>query len=216
MIKRFKNRKDAAKELVESLPCDQMRIENWNLVSVSPGGLELASFINQRLSLPIEMLFSASITAPHNQECEIARVCETEEIVIHDALCNSFDIQVDFVYAEATRKTEEKILPSIYKYRKGRHFDSKKGKTVLIIDEASETGLKLLLAIKAILAQYPKAVYVAVAVLPQEVLEAIEPLVDNIFFLKEVVNFKETQCYYESLDDIDDETIEMILKKENG
>ncbi len=214
-MRQLKDREDAAKGLLDTLPLEQMRSENWNLVALSSGGLYLASLINRRLSLPIDMLFSASITAPNNKECEIARVCETEEIVIHDVLCDSFDIQVDYVYAEATRRNEEKILPDIYKYRKGGHFDSKKGETVLIVDEASQTGLKLLLAIKAILAQQPKAVYVGVPILPQEVLEAIEPLVDDIFFLNEIVNFKETQCYYEKLEDVDDESMQMILKKEN-
>lgn len=216
----FKDRKAAAKELRDTLPTEQMRMDNWNMVAVSTGGLEVAYYVNQRLDLPIDMLFSASIVAPHNAECEIARVCETEEIVMHDALCRSFDIQLDFVYGEAARKHEEKILPDIYKYRKGRHFESKKNKTVVIFDEGSETGLKLLLAIKAILAQDPKAVYIAVPVLPQEVLEAIEPLVDEIFFLKELINYKETPCYYESFEDVEEELITMILKgtlkKDNG
>jgi len=216
MMKRFEDREAAAKELREVLPKEKMRIENWNLVAVSTGGLELAYYVNKRLKLPLDILISASITAPQNPECEIARVCETEEMVIHEALCDSFDIQLDFVYGEATRKHEDVILPNMYKYRKGRHFESKKGETVLILDEASETGLKLMLAIKAILSQKPKAVYVAVPVLPQEILDAIEPLVDEIFFLKEIENFKETTCYYEKLEKVDDEMIEMILKKENG
>jgi putative phosphoribosyl transferase len=212
----FKDRETAAKELREALPIEQMRTENWSLVAVSTGGLEVAYHVNKRLGLPIDMLFSASIVAPHNSDCEIARVCETEEIVMHEALCYSFDIQVDFVYGEAARKHEEKILPDIYKYRKGRHFESKKGKTVLVFDEGSETGLKLLLAIKAVLAQHPKAVYVAVPILPQEVLDTIEPLVDEIFFLKEIVNYKETPCYYENFEHVEDEMITMILKKDNG
>ena len=215
MIKRFENREAAAKELGEVLPKEKMRVENWNLVAVSTGGLELAYHVNKRLSLPLDILISASITAPHNPDCEIARVCETEEMVIHEVLCDSFDIQLDFVYGEATRKHEEVILPHIYKYRKGRHFESKKGKTVLILDDGSETGLKLMLAIKAILSQQPKAVYIAVPVLPQEVLDASEPLVDEIFFLKEIENFKETSCYYKTLEAVTDEMIEMILKKEN-
>lgn len=215
-MKRLKNREDAANELRESLPLEQMRVENWNLVAVSSGGLELASYVNKRLSLPIDMLLSASISAPQNPECEIARVCETEELVIHEALCDSFDIQVDYVYAEATRKHEEKILPNIYKYRKGRHFDSKKGETVVILDEGSETGLKLMLAIKAILSQQPKAVYIAVPVLPHEIFDAIEPLVDGIFFVKDIENYKITSCYYEKLEPVSDETIELILKKDNG
>ncbi len=212
---RFKDRESAAKELRKTLPIEQMRTENWNLISVSTGGLELAYNVNKRLSLPLDILISASIVAPQNTECEIARVCETEEMVIHDVLCDSFDIQLDFVYAEAIRKHEEVILPNMYKYRKGRHFESKKGEVVLILDEASETGLKLMLAIKAILSQQPKAVYVAVPVLPQEVLDAIEPLVDDIFFLKEIENFKETPCYYETLERVSDETVKMILKKDN-
>jgi putative phosphoribosyl transferase len=214
-MKKFKDRQDAAKGLYDSLPIDQMKNENWNLVALSTGGLELAYHINKRLSLPIDILVSAAITAPQNPDCEIARVCETEEIVIHEVLCDSFDIQVDFVYAEASRKHEEKILPDIYKYRKGRHFDFKKDETVLVVDEGSETGLKLMVALKAILAQQPRAVYVCVPALPHEIFDAIEPLVDGIFYLKDIVNFKETSCYYERLEDVDDEMIEMIMKKEN-
>jgi len=92
----FKDRKTAAKELKETLPTEQMRTDNWNMVAVSTGGLEVAYQVNQRLALPIDMLFSASIVAPHNAECEIARVCETEEIVMHDALCHSLHIPAEF------------------------------------------------------------------------------------------------------------------------
>ncbi|MEA1918668.1 MAG: phosphoribosyltransferase family protein [Campylobacterota bacterium] len=215
-MKLFKDRDSAGNALRDVLPLERMRLEHWNFVAVSKGGLAVIASVNKRLSLPVDLLFSASISAPNNTDCEIARVCETEEIVIHEALCHSFDIQVDYVYGEASRKHEEKILPDIYKYRKGRHFDSKQGETVLIVDEGSETGLKLMLAIKAILAQKPKAVYVAVPIVPQEILDAIEALVDEVFCIKEIDNFKETPCYYEKLEPVDDETIEMILKKDNG
>ncbi len=210
----FKDRAEAAKELLESLPIERMKSEQWQLVAVSSGGLKMASLINQRLHLPIDFLFSASITAPHNPDCEIARVCETEEIVIHEELCNAFDIQVDYVYGEATRKHEERILSQIYKYRKGRPFESKRGKTVLIVDEGAESGLRLMMALKAILTQRPRAVYVAVPVLPEEVLEAVDRLVDKVFYLIDLENYKETSCYYETFENVDDVTIEQILKIE--
>jgi putative phosphoribosyl transferase len=213
-MQKFKNREDAAKQLLETLPIEQIRNERWSLLAVSPGGLEIASYLNNRLKVSIEMLFSAAIYAPHNAECEIARVCETEEIVIHDALCKAFDIQLDYVYGEAKRKYEERILQQMYRYRKGRPFEPKEGKAVLLIDEGSECGLKLMTAIKAVLAQQPKAVYVAVPVLPTEVLEAIEPLVDNIFFVHELENYKETWCYYELFDDVLDPKIIEILHKD--
>lgn len=217
MLKRalFKNRADAANQLKELLPLDRMKNERWSLISVSSGGLVIASTMNTRLKLPFDFIFSASITAPQNAECELARVSETEEIVIHQALVDSFDIQVDYIYGEATRKHEEKILGSIYQYRKGEHFKSMKGKTILLIDEGSETGLKMMCAIKTAFAQKAKAVYVAAPIMPTSVVEALDPLVDGIFCLQEIEDYVDTGYYYQEFEPVDEETIETILEKRN-
>jgi putative phosphoribosyl transferase len=171
--------------------------------------------MNARLKLPLDFIFSASITAPQNAECELARVSETEEIVIHQALVDSFDIQADYIYGEATRKHEEKILGAIYQYRKGEHFKSMKGKTILLIDEGSETGLKMMCAIKTAFAQKAKAVYVAAPIMPSSVVEALDPLVDGIFCLQEIDDYVDTGYYYQEFEPVDEETIETILEKRN-
>jgi len=211
----FKNRIDAALQLKELLPLDRMKSESWNLVAVSSGGLVVASAINSRLKLPQDFIFSASITAPQNPECELARVSETEEIVIHQALVDAFEIQVDYIYGEATRKHEEKILSAIYQYRKGEHFKSMKGKIILLIDEGSETGLKLMCAIKTAFAQKAKAVYVAAPIMPTSVVEALDPIVDGIFCLQEIDDYIDTGYYYQEFEPVDEETIETILERRN-
>ena len=210
---KFKNRSDAAAQLKELLPTEQMKNEGWNLIAVSSGGLVIANAINTRLRLPIDFIFSAAITAPQNSECELARVSETEEIVIHQALLDAFEIQVDYIYGEATRKHEEKILSAIYQYRKGEHLSSMKGKTILIIDEGSETGLKLMCAIKTALSQKAKAVYIAAPVMPSGIVEALDPIVDGVFCLHEIDDYVDTRCYYQEFEPVDDETIETILEK---
>lgn len=209
----FKDRLDAALQLKELLPFDRMKSEMWNLVAVSSGGLVIASEINKRMRLPIDFIFSAGIAAPQNPECELARVSETEEIVIHQELMEAFDIQVDYIYGEATRKHEEKILSAIYQYRKGEHFKSMKGKNILLIDEGSETGLKLMCAIKTAFAQKAKAVYVAAPVMPVSVVEALDPIVDGVFCLQELDDYIDTGYYYQEFDPVDEETIETILER---
>lgn len=209
----FKDRLDAALQLKELLPFDRMKSEMWNLVAVSSGGLVIASEINKRMRLPIDFIFSAGIAAPQNPECELARVSETEEIVIHQELMEAFDIQVDYIYGEATRKHEEKILSAIYQYRKGEHFKSMKGKNILLIDEGSETGLKLMCAIKTAFAQKAKAVYVAAPVMPVSVVEALDPIVDGVFCLQELDDYVDTGYYYQEFDPVDEETIETILER---
>lgn len=212
----FNDRSDAANKLKEQLPLDQMKQEKWHLVAVSSGGLELIHHLNIRLQLQKDFLFSAGIYAPKNRECELARVSEHEEIVINDRLVEAFEITHDYIYGEASRKHEEKILSAIYKYRKGKHFENMTGKTIMIVDEGAESGLKLMGAIKTVLAMNPKAVYVAVPVLPSDLLDALEPLADEIFFVSSLDDYVDTESYYEEFLPVTDQQIAQYLGEKNG
>ena len=120
----MKNRQDAATKLRDVVPMQRFKDEGWKIVAVSRGGLELGHFFRGKQKNELDFLFSEAIYAPNNDECEIARVSETEEIVINEQLVDSFEIKYDYIYGEAHRKHEEKILSYIYQYRKGRRFVS--------------------------------------------------------------------------------------------
>jgi putative phosphoribosyl transferase len=209
----LQDRKDAAAKLLDVIPMQQLKEEDWNIIAVSKGGLEVGQHIKRKLKNELNILFSEAIMAPNNPECEVARVSETEEIVLNEELINSFEIQYDYIYGEAHRKHEEDILSYIYQYRKGRPFPSMEDKVVMLVDEGSETGSKFTTALKTILAQKPKAVYIAVPVIPTDVLEVLETFVDNIFFLYDIDDYVETALYYKNFEEIDDEEIENILEE---
>ncbi|DAB29632.1 MAG TPA: phosphoribosyltransferase [Sulfurimonas sp. UBA12504] len=217
-MKQYKNilrdRHDAAKKLIDVIPMQKFKDEAWKIVAVSSGGLLLGSYIRGRYLNKLDFLFSEAIMAPNNNECEIARVSENEEIVINEELVSSFDIKYDYIYGEARRKHEEEILSCVYQYRKGRHFSSVAGEVVLLIDEGSETGSKLMSALKTVLSENPKAVYIAVPVIPSDVLESLEVFADDVFFLYDIDDYVETQLYYEELEPVDDETIEKLLEEQ--
>jgi len=211
----LKNREVAAFGLMDVIPLQKLRDEKWKIVSVSKGGLELAYHIAKKYSNSLDILFSEAILAPNNDECEIARVSEREEIVINENLVSAFEIKYDYIYGEAHRKHEEKILSYIYQYRKGKPFSSMENEVVLLVDEGSESGLKFMTALKTILAQKPKAVYIAVPVIPSDVLEVLEPFADDIFFLYNIDDYVETSLYYKEFDKIDEERIEKLLENKN-
>ncbi|MDA7817037.1 phosphoribosyltransferase family protein [Sulfurimonas sp.] len=211
----LKDREDAAKKLCDVIPMQKLKDENWKIVSVSRGGLDLGYHISKKYSSSLDYLFSEPIMAPNNSECEIARVSEREEIVINEQLVSTFEIQYDYIYGEAHRKHEEKILSCIYQYRKGRAFPSLSNEVVLLVDEGSETGMKLMTALKTVLAEKPKAVYIAVPVIPSDVLEQLEPFADDIFFLYNIDDYVETSLYYEDLQKIDEDRIEKLLGDKN-
>ena len=209
----LKNREEAALKLTDVIPMQRFKDEDWDIVAVSKGGLVVGSKIKGRYSNSLDFLFSEAIVAPNNSECEIARVSETEEIVINEGLVSAFEIQYDYIYGEARRKHEENILSYVYQYRKGRHFASMKDRVVLLVDDGSETGMKFMTALKTVLAQKPKAVYLAVPVIPADTLELLEPYADDIFFLHEIDDYVETPLYYREFDYIDEAEIEKLLEE---
>ena len=211
----LKNREDAATKLLEVIPMQRLKDESWKIVAVSRGGLELAHLIRKKLPNTLDFLFSEAVLAPNNHDCEVARVSEREEIVINEKLVSSFDIGYDYIYGEAHRKHEEQILSYIYQYRKGRPFLSMENEVVLLVDEGSETGLKLMTALKTILAMKPKAVYIAVPVIPTDTLELLEPYADDIFILHDIEDYVETTLYYEELENVDEEKLEKYLGEKN-
>ncbi|MDY0116171.1 MAG: phosphoribosyltransferase family protein [Sulfurimonadaceae bacterium] len=212
----LKNREQAALKLKDVIPMQRLKEENWKIIAVSKGGLEIAWHLKGKYTNEIDFLFTEAIYAPNNDECEIARVSESEEIVIHEKLVDAFEINYDYIYGEAHRKHEEKILGSIYKYRKGRRFVNVKGEFVLLVDEASETGSRFLTALKTILAQKPKAVYVAVPILPTDVVDLLEPFCDDVYFLYALEDYIETPLYYEELGTLSEEKIEKYLENKRN
>ena len=207
------NREEAAQKLLDVIPMNKLKEESWKIVAVSNAGLELGSFIRNKLNNSLEILFLEAIMAPNNPECEVARVSETEEIVINEQLVASFEIQYDYIYGEAHRKHEENILSNIYQYRKGKPFTSVENEVVMLVDDGCESGSRFITALKTVLNLNPKAVYIAVPVLPSDILEQLEPFVDDIYFLHNIDDYVETSLYYEKLEEIDDAMIEKFLEE---
>jgi len=205
------DRTEASQKLQEILPMQKIKDEDWIFLAVSSGGLDIASKLKSNLKNSIDFIFSEAIQAPNNPECEIARVSETEEIIIIDELVKAFDIQYDYIYGEAHRKHEEKILSYVYQYRKGRPLINITNKIILLLDEGSETGVKLTTALKSVLNLNPKAVYIAAPILPTTVIENLEPFADEIFFAYNIDDYVQTSLYYKKLPQIGDEEIEKIL-----
>lgn len=211
---RFENREDAALELMDVLPFKQMQDEKWRLVAISSGAVPIVEMIAQKSSLKYDVLFTEPVCAPNNKECIVAMVSETEEIVTHEALIDSFDISLNYIYGEARRKYEEKILKYVYKYRKGALIRSLKGENVLLVDEGCENGLTAMTAIKTAINMEARRVAYAVPIVPQDVASDMEKVADELFFVCNIADFLYSSFYYEDgLEELDSEEILSIIEK---
>ncbi|TLS71910.1 ABC transporter [Aliarcobacter thereius] len=209
----FKNREVAAYKLLEVLPLDSMKLEKWIVVSCSYGGYEIAKIVAEALNSEYDLLFNEKIYAPNNEECEIAVVTELEEVLIHEELVKSFDIELDLIYLKSKDIFETTIKPKIHKFRAGEKLTYLKGKNVLIVDEDINVGLVMMACIKTIINQGVKSISVATPLLSTASIQAIDAITDDLYYVKKLDHYIEADFYYDSLEKLSFEDIEELKKE---
>ncbi len=210
--KYFKNRHDASQLLLDILPSDTMKYENWVVIATSAGGVPIAYELSKVLKASFDFMFSYKIEAPSNEECEIAIVTESEEVVIHEELVKAFNINIDYIFAKSKNVYENKILKYIQQYRKGEKLADLHNKNVLLVDEGLNTSLTMMACIKTAINLKAKSVSVAVPILPTASAPIIESIADDLYYVKKLDHFVSIDFYYEDLEDITFEKIQEIVK----
>lgn len=205
----FTERDDAVRQLIDTLPLDLLRKNETVVIGVSEGGVYFADRIAKAIEAQMDILLTEPILAPNNPEVAIGMISETEEVVMHKALVDAFEINEDFVYNEAQRKYEEEVLGYVYRYRKGKDLVSLKGKYVILADECIETGLTMMVALKSVIAREAKNIYIATPILDKSVYENLLSVCDGVFCPHKIEDYISIEYYYEQFKQM---TFEEILE----
>ena len=200
MVK-FKNREEALNKLYMLL--DVEKIDGDTVVlSIGQNGVYYAREIAKKLGfIEADFLFSEPIVSPNNKDCVLGCISETRDVVLIDELIDAFGISRDYVYSEASRLYDEKIINYIYEYRYGDSIVDIKDKKVILVDEGANTGLTLEVCIKSCINQGAKEVDVAIPIIPLSLAKEIKKISDYCYFVYEVENFVETNFYFEDRKD---------------
>ena len=206
----FNDRQDAANQLIRTLPLDLFDNNKPVVIGVSEGGVYFADKIAHAVNGQMDILLTESILAPNNPELAIAMVSETEEVVMHKALIDSFNISEDYVYGEAQRKYDEEVLSHVYKYRKGKEILPLAGKYVILADECVETGLTMMVALKSVIARGAKDIYIATPILDKTVYQNLLSVCDGVFCPHKIDDYISIEYYYRNFDPLSFEDISEI------
>ena len=205
----FDDRDDAAYQLMKELPIELFEENKPVVIGVSEGGVYFADKIAKKVNGDMDILLTESILAPNNENLAIAMVSETEEVVMHKALIDTFGISEDYVYGESQRKYEEEILSYVYKYRKGKEITSLEGRYIILVDECVETGLTMMVALKSVIARGAKNIYIATPILDKTVYKNLLNVCDGVFCPHKIEDYISIEYYYNSFDPL---TFEEIMK----
>ncbi|HHD81995.1 MAG TPA: hypothetical protein ENK94_02260 [Campylobacterales bacterium] len=209
----FQNREEAVKALINELPIDDFSEKNTIVLGVSEGGVYFAHELSKKLDIPMNILLSEPIYSLVNPELTIAMVGETEEVIIHKALVEAFNIPKDYIYNEAQNKYADEILGYISKYRNGEGLKKLDDKCVILTDECVETGMTMMVAVKTAISLGAKNIFIAVPVLDNVVYESLVTICDNIFCPHRIDDYISLDYYYEKIERFSFEKIEAIMNE---
>ncbi len=210
----FDNRKDAFRKLCKVLPLGKMQQESWTVIATSAGAVPIAFELSKELNAAFDFIFTYKVNAPKNDECEMAIVTETQDIIIQDEMMKSFDIKLEDIYKEANEKYNIQIKEYLSKYRDGKEIIDMKGKNILLVDEGLNTGLTMMACIKSAISGGAKSVAVAVPILPEVTINDIESIADDLYYVQAPAHFVSIDFYYDILENIELEQINDIVKEE--
>jgi putative phosphoribosyl transferase len=194
-MKRFENKQEALEKLLSIIDINAM--DDMLVISISERGNFYAREIALRNGLlEGDFMFIEEIKSPENKKTSLAAISETRDYILIEELIESFEITDDYIFNEAERVYEEKILQNIYKFRAGESIISLHNRNVLLVDEGANTGLTLLCAIKSCISKKAASINVAMPVIAKETARIIEKLVDNTYFVYEIEDFVDISFYF--------------------
>jgi putative phosphoribosyl transferase len=209
----FKNRQDAAKQLYDVLPIDTMLQEDWTVIATSSGSVPIALEIATKLEARFDYIFTQKLFTKKNSDCELAIITETQDVIVHENILRSFNLDLEKIYKRSAALYKKDILKYKKQYRNGKDIVDLEGKNVLLIDEGLNTGLTMMACIKSIVNQQVKSICVAVPVLPYVTVNDIESIADDLYYVEAPEHFVSIDFYYDDLEAIELEDIHKLRNK---
>lgn len=204
MQKLFYDRADAGRHLAASLLA--YRDSDALLLAIPRGGVPVAYEVASLLKLPMEVLLVKKIGHPAQPEYAIG-AAGIDTVYI--------DPGTDVSEAELTvviTQVKKRLLNMQTKWQSNKMPLSRKGRTVILIDDGIATGHTLKMAVQMVRTQAPKTIVVAVPVAPPEAIEKLSVVADSVICLHTATWFTGVGAFYTHFEEVSDERVTQLLQ----
>lgn len=203
----FRNRHDAAAQLARRLAC--YRGPGTVVLGVPRGGVPMAGVVAAALQADLDVVLVRKLRAPAQPELAIGAVDEQGRVVQQPYL--------DQMASPEYLRDEVRAQHDVLRARRERYTLARppiplNDRTVILVDDGLATGATMLAAVRAVRAQGPRRVIVAVGVAPPDTLAAIEAEADEIVCLHAPRGFDAVGAFYEDFSPVTDDMVVETLK----
>jgi len=174
----FRDRREAGEVLAQELASYRDR-NDLLVLGLARGGVPVGWQVARALRAPLDVFLVRKLGVPQWQELAMGALASGGGVVINDSLVRSLGIGDDAVQTAIERETDE-LHRREQAYRGGRPPVDLVDRTVILVDDGIATGASMLAAVRAVRADNPVQVVVAVPVGPASACREIAAEADEV------------------------------------
>lgn len=203
-------REDAGRRLAERLA--HHRGEDGVVLALPRGGVPVAAEVARALDMPLDLLIVRKIGLPWHPELAYAAVVDGDppEVVLNEEVAR-VDPLSDAEFTRAWGAEVREIERRRETYLGGRPPLDVRGRVAIVVDDGLATGTTARAALTGLRRRSPSRLVLAVPVAPQDTLDHLAPLVDEIVCLETPEPFRAIGLHYEDFHQLTDREVLAIL-----
>lgn len=205
----FRDRLHAAGLLADRLSAYRGR-PGVLVVGLPRGGVPMARAIADALGAPVDVLLVRKLGVPSQPELAFGAVAEGGVRVLDSRVMEECGVTPRQVERAAAREQEE-IARRVRLFRGGRRPAVVKGREVIVVDDGLATGSTMLAAVRALRAQSPRRIVVAVPVGSAQACELLREAADKVLCLSIPDNFEAVGNWYRDFSQVTDVEVQAAL-----
>ncbi|GAA5524571.1 putative phosphoribosyl transferase Rv0571c [Microbulbifer aestuariivivens] len=200
----FTDRSEAGRMLAETLK-DLAGREDVILLALPRGGVPVALELARALRVPLDLLLVRKLGVPGHEELAMGAITATAR-VLNDTVLASCAIPAAALEAE-TQAQQQELQRRCRRYRGDRPPPALTGKMVVLVDDGIATGATMEAAARAVRAEKPAGLILAVPVAPADTLQRFATLVDRMECLQVPRDFWAIGAWYREFPQLTDEQV---------
>ena len=180
------------------------------VLALPRGGVPVGAAIARALHSLLDIMLVRKLGVPGHEELAMGAMASGGIRVLNEDIVTELRIS-DREIEQVTMREQAELDRRMKAYRGNRPWPDLAGKCVILVDDGVATGATMRAAIKALRAQRPQKVIVAVPVAPFQTLAHLRSEADEVVCLATPEPFTAISAWYASFPQLDDDEVRQLL-----
>jgi len=207
----FRNRIEAGKLLAEKLMCYANQ-PNVIVLGLPRGGVPVAFEVAKALGVPLDVFVVRKLGTPGQPELAMGAIATGGVRVLNEEVVHRLGIPMEVIDA-VTAEEKQELKRRELAYRGSYSEPELRGKTVILIDDGVATGSTMRAAVRALRAQHPARLVVAVPTIAGSTYVELRQEVNNLVALMTPERFYGVGQWYEDFNQTSDAEVTDLLER---